>query len=202
MIEVQIKSQDLKKILINKLKKYSEEIIYDEDLKKVKDIAINRYNLALKNTDINISELIFLTNLQSCIISNFEITDKDIMVLNNLKNLKTIQFTNCNFVNCSTVLNINVNYLIIETCKINLDIFSENKNLEKLIIIGYDKLDINTIKKFSNVKEMYLQECWISNIQNIINFAQLQHINLERSQIESLEILEKLQKIRNIRYKI
>ena len=203
MIKVEIKSQELKRIICNKLNIDSNSIIYESELKNIKDIAINKSNIINQKTDMNFSELIFLTNLESCIISNCEITHKDINILNTLTKLKIIQFTNCTFKDDVTELNLDLKYVIIEACKnLNLNIFLKSKNLEQLRIIHCNDLDMKEIEKIVNIKELYLQNCTIININKIINLKNLQYINLEKSKIDNNKILPVLKEKLKIDYKL
>lgn len=183
-MEVEIKNEYLKKLIGYELNRYENPRIDQEDLKRVKNIAINRYDLLGKETNIELSDLSFLTGLESCIISNYRITEKDMARLNDLTNLETIQFSYCDFSNIVTKLSLNLNHVILEVCKnVRLDIFSENRMLEKLSIIG-DYVDIREVEKFSQMKELYLQRCEITNMDRIANLKQLQYINLEKSTMD------------------
>ncbi len=201
-MEIEIKNKYLKKLIGYELNKNENSVIDREDLRKVKTIAINRYDLLGQGTNIELADLFFLTNLESCIISNYRITEKDIASLNDLTNLKTLQFSYCDFYHVMSKLNLNLNYLILETCKnVSLDIFSENRMIEKLRII-HDNIDIREIEKFNQIRRLYLQKCEISNANRITNLKQLQYINLEKSTMDNEDILRILRKTTNIEYEM
>lgn len=201
-MEIEIQNEQLKKLIGYELNRYGNLVIDREDLKKVKNITINRYDLLGQETNIEISDLSFLTNLESCIISNYQITEKDIASLNTLTNLKTIQFSYCDFKNITTKVKLNLNYIILEICKnVNLDIFSENRMIENLRII-HDNIDIREIEKFNQIRNLYLQKCQIINIDRITNLKQLQYVNLEKCTMDNEKILQILRQNKNIECEI
>ena len=112
MLEVELKSNELKEYVYLELNKNKKDPIYDEDLNEITSLYLNKLDLIGEPTDITIYDLIFFKNLKECTISNMNISDQELGVLNRLSNLESLQLNDCNFSNKIKV-ELNIKNLII-----------------------------------------------------------------------------------------
>ena len=98
-------------------------------------ITLNQYNVLGQKIDVDINKIKNNEKLEYVILKNFNVTNKIMLILETLKNLKKIWFVNCNIIekikinnidsirieNCENISNIcyeqNINYLYINNCK-------------------------------------------------------------------------------------
>ena len=84
MLEIELKSNELKEYVYLELDKNPKEPIYDEDLNKITSLYLDRLDLIEEPTDITIYDLVFFKNLKECTISNMDISNQELEVLNTL----------------------------------------------------------------------------------------------------------------------
>ena len=99
MLEIELKSNELKEYVYLELDKNPKEPIYDEDLNEITSLYLNKLDLIGEPTDTTIYDLIFFKNLKECTISNMNISDQELEVLNKLSKLESLQLNDCNFSN-------------------------------------------------------------------------------------------------------
>lgn len=171
----------------------------DIEKQDITDITLNYKDFRGNNTDINIYELLQLPNLKTCTINGFDITEEDIRDLKKCKNLKSIQFSNCNFINTKISL-INLESLIIDNCKGDLEkIFSKLEELTFIQIVSNEVFNVSYIEKCKNLKKIYIQDTTIKKLEKLKKFENLEYVNLNQSKFSkiSFEILK-----RNSKFKI
>lgn len=189
-----IKSKDLLNIIQETLGK---EEFSQQDLETIEDLSVKRYKLNGKITDIDLEELKIVKNLRTLSLSNFAINSNHLEYINENNNLWAIQFSSCFFEDVIP-LSENIKYLILDNCKnLNFDLINNNETIK---IIGI-KIDLKHIKKFTNIKTLYLQDCEIDNIEEIKNYKQLKYLNLDGSKINNLNFIMKLSDEIQISYK-
>lgn len=106
-----IESRKLTEILQNILRK---EGIKENDLKKVENISLNKKMLNGKENDIELKEIEKIPNLKTITISNFEIDNQILEIINNHKKLKTLNLDGSKFE--KDIIN-NINKNIKLSCK-------------------------------------------------------------------------------------
>ena len=165
----------------------------DIEKQDITDITLNHKDFRGNNTDINIYELLQLPNLKTCTINGFDITEEDIRDLKKCKNLKSIQFSNCNFINTKISL-INLESVIIDNCKGDLEkIFSKLEELTFIQIVSNEVFNVSYIEKSKNLKKIYIQDTTIKKLEKLKKFENLEYVNLNQSKFSkiSFEILKR-----------
>ena len=134
MLEVELKSNELKEYVYLELNKNKKDPIYDDDLNEITSLYLNKLDLIGEPTDITIYDLIFFKNLKECTISNMNISDQELGVLNRLSNLESLQLNDCNF-STKIKVELNIKNLIINKCEnVNMSLYEDVNTLKRLQI--------------------------------------------------------------------
>lgn len=160
---------------------------------EIKDITLNHKGFNGKNTESNISEVLEFPNLKTCTINGFDVTEDDVRDLNKCKNLKSIQFSNCNLININISLR-NLETLIIDNCKGNLEnIFNKLEELKFLHIVSNEVFDTIYIENCKQLKKIYIQDTNIKKLEKLKKFQELEYVNLNKSKFSkiSFELLKR-----------
>ena len=180
-----IKSTKLLSIVKDILNK---DNIQENNFLEIEDLTLNKKLLNGKENDINLKELKYFPKLKTLTIINFDINQEILNIINEKKLLWAIQFSKCNFKKIEPISK-NVKYLIIDECE-NLDLKLINDN-ETIKIIG-ENLDLKLLNAYKT-KQLYLQDCNIKNSEKILEYTNLENINLDGSKFNK-DILEKIRK--------
>lgn len=184
MLEIELKSKDLKEYICLDLKKDKNEPIYDEDLNKITELDLDRYDLVDDLTDVTLEDIVFFNNLKKCYLTNFVFDDKNIKLLNKQKNLDFLQINDCVFKN-NEELTLGVKHLVIVDSKnIDLQKYNNREDLEKLHIVNCANTNIKGISKFQNLSKVYLQNLYLDNINEMKSMDNLAYINLNGSSVK------------------
>lgn len=184
MVEVELKSNELKEYVYLKLDKDKHIPIYDEDINQFKDITLNGLDLLDEPTDVTIFDLIFFTNLEICTFINMNISEKEIDVLNNLKKLEFIQFSNCVFPKDKKVKLEKVKKIVFDDCpKVEISNYIDCKQLDVLKIVNCDNIIFDGLEKCSNIRELYLQNLELSNVDIVNELKNLEYLNLNGTKV-------------------
>ena len=174
------------------LNKNKKDPIYDDDLNEITSLYLNKLDLIGEPTDITIYDLIFFKNLKECTISNMNISDKELAILNRLSNLESLQLNDCNFSN-KTKVELNIKNLIINDCEnVNISLYEDIKTLSRLQIVNCKNINLKGISKLSNLSEILLQNISMNNIDEILGVKSLKKLNLNGSKIENLDKINKM----------
>ena len=127
-----LKSKDL----IEKIEfQIGKELIEKDDLENIKTIVLNGTKINGEKSDIEIKEIVNLPNIEECFIINFKLKKEDIESINKLKNIKAIQFENCDFSKVKTQIKAPIEILIMQTCvNFEIDKLIKKDNLKVLKI--------------------------------------------------------------------
>ena len=186
MVEIELKSKELKEFVYLKLNKDRRLPIYDEDVERIKDVTLNALDFLDEPTDATIFDLIFFKNLKICTIVNMDISENEIDVLNKQYNIKFIQFTNCVFPGNKKVT-LDVEELVLDKCNnLSMNNFSEMNKLEELKIINCENIDLKGVEALESVKKLYLQNIIVDNINTVANLKNLEYVNLNGSEINNI----------------
>lgn len=184
MLEIELKSKDLKEYIYLELKKDRKEPIYDDDLNRITELDLDKYDLVDDLTDITLEDIVFFNNLKKCYLSNFVFDDKNISLLSKPKKLDFLQINDCSFKN-DKELSLPVKHLVIvDSENVNLSKYNDSNALEKLHIVNCTNTNINGISKFQNLSKVYLQNLYLENINEMKAMNNLAYINLNGSNIK------------------
>lgn len=186
MVEIELKSKDLTEFVYLILNKDRKTPIYDEDVKKIKDVTIDALDLVEEPTDETIYDLIFFTKLESCIIANMVITDNEIELLNKLTSIESIQFYRCVFPK-GKKLNMQASTIIIDQCsEFDSNIFDESPNVKCLQIINCKNINLSGIDRLSEITQLFMHNLDLDNIDVVENLKKLEYLNLNGSKIKKI----------------
>jgi len=193
MVEIELKSKDLTEYVYLALNKNRNTPLYDEDIEEIEDITLDALDFLDEPTDTTIYDLIFFTNLKTCMIVNMKITENEIDLLNKLESIESIQFTNCNLPR-GKKLKLNASYVIIDNCNnFALDSINEMCNVKKLRIVNCENLNVAGIEKMESIAVLYLQNINIEDVSFVTNLHSLEYLNLNGTKIKkSTNVLDGL----------
>lgn len=149
---VEILSKELKETLQGILGKEFEEIT-KEDLDKIELITLDYFK------DFLLDDLLLFNNLKKCILKNYELSKKEINILENLNKLEILELNNCK---------------INSECKLNL---------QKLKLSFCTNIEIGEIFNESNINEVYLYNCDKITLSNMNKITKLNQITLDEMNI-------------------
>lgn len=186
MIEVELKSKELKEYVYLELEKSKRDPLYDEDIDRIEDLTLNALDFLDEPTDITLFDLVFFNNLKSCTIIDKKISAQELNALNSVKSLETLQLVRCEIPN-EVYLTSNINYVIIEkSTSVNMETFSRLKSLEKFRAINCVNFNLSGISKCENVTNVYLQNLNLNEIKELKEMKKLRKINLNGTKVKHM----------------
>ena len=196
MVEIELKSKELKEFVYLTLDKDRSTPIYDEDLDQIKDVTLDGLDLLDEPTDATILDLIFFTSLETCMIADKVISESEVEVLNKLESIKTIQFTNCIF-SKGKKIKCNATYLIVDGCKyFDANVFNEMKCLTKLCVVNCENVNLVGKQELNELKNVYLQNLELNDINDISNLKKIEYLNLNGTKVKNMEEIIKNKNIK------
>jgi len=178
-MEDNIKNQNLLRILKLKLcttpaKKYTD----------IESIDISNKNLMGNNLDIDLTEIIKLSNLKTVSLKFFKITDDVIDSINKLEKLYKIEFYMCEFKTKRT-LNKKIIDITIYCCKdFSKEILDKSTNIEKLELTNSGLVDMNDLQIFKDLKLIKIRDCSLISLPKISSLDKLEYIYLNNLDIQ------------------
>ena len=185
-----IKSKDFKEIIYSTIQKSDSEPLSQKDLNRVKSITLQSTRISGKPTDVIPKEIALCTYLEHLIVNGFEIDDSFVDALNRLKNLKTIQFSECTFLSQKDLKKF-LDFKVFDRCE-NVEHMA--RRAKKIKIIGQDKspFDLNDLGDLSGVQELDLNNLDITNISRVAEIEELEVLNLSGSSIDDASSIAQL----------
>ena len=184
MLEVELKSQELKEYLYAELGKDRSEPIYDADLARITELDLDKIDLLDEQTDISMEDIVFFNNLKRCYLGNFILNDRNINLLNSKKSLEFLQINNCVFTNHHD-LELGVQDLVIvDSQNVQLSKLNDFGKMNKLRIVNCVNTDIDGISKFKNLKKIYLQNLNLNSVNEISKLPDITYVNLNGSKLQ------------------
>ena len=191
-----IKSEDFKDLICIELDKDLIEDVSDEDLNQIEDFTLNRYNISGELSDINLQDIQSLKNLKSLTVNSFDINNDIISIINNMPYLELVQFSSCNFKTNLSISPKIKNLIVDSPNSFNESIINNNESIR---IINHN-FDLRKIVNYTNIKDLYLQNCNIANIEMLNNYTSLELLNIDGSKISNEEFLKQLSQKIEIQY--
>ncbi len=147
-----LESNNLTEYIKQKLNIPEEQEISANDLSQISEISINGKDLSGNVNDYDFKDFLKMNNLQFLNLQNFTIDNYETNIINRIKTLKTLQFTDCKIKSKSTLFN-NIELISFTSCtKVNSKYFENLKNLKTLKINLCGKVKLGKMEKFSNLK--------------------------------------------------
>ena len=156
-------------------------------------ITLNQYNVLGQKIDVDINKIKNNEKLEYVILKNFNVTNKIMLILETLKNLKKIWFVNCNIIEKIKINNIDS--IRIENCENIFNICYE-QNINYLYINNCKEFDVNTIVNL-DLKGFELEYTIPKNLQVLCKMKCLEILSLKEIDLNKghLNIPKSLKKI-------
>ena len=181
----------LSKNLLGNLKMdLSKSEINEADLNSIDYVFLNKFN------DDVLSDLQYFNNVKECLFIGFDnITEEDLQIINSMKSIKKIRFSNCKFykndvnLKCSNVENVVFELTNLETLK-NC-VF---ENIKVLKIIDNNDLDIEDIERFKKIEKICIYNSNIINSQGILKLTNLKLLDLQGVVLDKNDLVSEISK--------
>lgn len=156
-------------------------------------ITLNQYNILGQKIDVDINKIKNNEKLEYVILKNFNVTNKIMLILETLKNLKKIWFVNCNIIEKIKINNIDS--IRIENCE-NISNICYEQNINYLYINNCKEFDVNTIVNL-DLKGFELEYTIPQNLQVLCEMKCLETLSLKEIDLTKghLNIPKSLRKI-------
>ena len=156
-------------------------------------ITLNQYNVLGQKIDVDINKIKNNEKLEYVILKNFNVTNKIMLILETLKNLKKIWFVNCNIIEKIKINNIDS--IRIENCE-NISNICYEQNINYLYINNCKEFDVNTIVNL-DLKGFELEYTIPQNLQVLCEMKCLEILSLKEIDLTKghLNIPKSLKKI-------
>ena len=192
MQQINFKSSDFTKYIMNILQKEDNNIIEIGEIREITTVVMNAKGLRGEFLDLTIEDLLYFQNLKICFIKNMKISDIQINFLNQITNLEEIQFHNCEFLVKKQKLTQNIKRITIIDCynfKINL--LTKLEQLKILMLKQREAINLKNIKKLINLEKLYLQEIPNLELSFLNKLNNLILLNIEDSKLKYEDEIEK-----------
>lgn len=150
---------------------------------EVLELTINRFNIVGEIAEVDLMDLLNFPNLESLILINLTLSDKEIMVLTKLNNLTKLNLINCEII-CSYIPTelLKIKNLVLDNS--NFEEYINNTTLEYLEIknmnikckniitntLKIDKSDINILDfNLNPIKHLIISEKQYKNNLGLLN---------------------------------
>ena len=208
---MRIESFNLSNYIMFKLNKIDNEF-NEEELNKIDEVIIS--------SEDSLADASLFNNLSDLTICDKFIENSFFKILFNLKNLKSINFTRCEFENADLISSLNVSNLDLVDCNINnykfiyimsdlvsltvvngeidFDLINRLKLLKYLNVSYSDISNDRAYLKLNDLEKLYINNTSISNFSYLINLINLKFLSVDEKQYKNnLDVINKL-KERNV----
>ena len=203
---MRIESFNLSNYIMFKLNKIDNEFS-EEELNKIDEVIIS--------SEDSLDDVSLFNNLSDLTICDKFIENNFFKILFNLKNLKSINFTRCEFENADLISSLNVSNLDLVDCNINnykfiyimsdlvsltvvngkidFDLINKLKLLKYLNVSYSDINNDRAYLKLNDLEKLYINNTSISNFSYLINLINLKLLSVDENQYKNnLDIINKL----------
>lgn len=208
---MRIESFNLSNYIMFKLNKIDNEF-NEEELNKIDEVIIS--------SEDSLADASLFNNLSDLTICDKFIENSFFKILFNLKNLKSINFTRCEFENADLISSLNISNLDLVNCNINnykfiyimsdlvsltvvngeidFDLINRLKLLKYLNVSYSDISNDRAYLKLNDLEKLYINNTSISNFSYLINLINLKLLSVDEKQYKNnLDVINKL-KERNV----
>ena len=143
--------------------------------------------------------------LKSLALNHYDIDNRIINVINNLKTLETIAFNFCTVKANNVTIHNNFKHIILSYTDIKFELFNCPKNLLELEILNDDEddfeIDIKDLLKFEKLKVLRIYNSKVKNSVDINKFNDLKELFLDGSLVDAKNFCKTLNKKIKFNYK-
>jgi len=164
-----------------------------EELNKVEDIIIDPVGFDNSYVPIDFDEVLCLKNLRNISVFNFYFNLATLQKINELKNLESLEFYNCDFETILPLAILNIKKLKFNNCHIGDIKFINNiDTLIELSLENLDEIDLNDIVILDKLKFLSLYNTKIMNSSRLVICKDLEFLRIDKTGIVNIMFLSKL----------
>lgn len=180
MKKEEITSKEMKQCICLRSGKLNFSEVTDEDIEKITIMDLRGIKFNGEPTDVLLSELDVLPNLNALMISHFDLKGEDIEYLSKLSKLKTIQFTACDFENITDIKLENLDILVFVGCT---DMGKLKMPKSRVLRVIGSEINFDGVNP-ENVEKLLLQNTLVKNFTTLASNENLVEVNLDGSTIQ------------------
>lgn len=166
---MKIENEQLIKILSYNLDKYDDNNFTTEELNSIENIRFDKKLINGKDTHLSIEAITLFKNLKSITLAYYDITDKDIELLNNSQ-LINISFMSCDLSNIDLKFNRTLNQLFFYDSKLPLNLPQVTDLHIMNCDVYFETIDFKSLEMFK------AETSTIYNVKDLVEYSQIKYI--------------------------
>lgn len=180
MRKEEITSKEMKQCICLRTGKLNFSEVTDEDIENITTMDLRGVKFNGEPTDVILSELEALPNLNALMISHFDLNVEDINNLSKLSKLKTIQFTACDFENITDIKLGELDILVFVGCT---DMGTLKMPKSRVLRVIGSEINFDGVNP-GNIEKLLLQNTLVKNFTTLASNENLVEVNLDGSTIQ------------------
>ena len=180
MRKEEITSKEMKQCICLRTGKLNISEVTDEDFENITTMDLRGVKFNGEPTDVILSELEALPNLNALMISHFDLNVEDIYNLSKLSKLKTIQFTACDFENITDIKLEELDILVFVGCT---DMGTLKMPKSRVLRVIGSEINFDGVNP-GNIEKLLLQNTLVKNFTTLASNENLVEVNLDGSTIQ------------------
>ena len=180
MRKEEITSKEMKQCICLRTGKLNFSEVTDEDIENITTMDLRGVKFNGEPTDVILSELEALPNLNALMISHFDLNVEDINNLSKLSKLKTIQFTACDFENITDIKLEELDILVFVGCT---DMGTLKMPKSRVLRVIGSEINFDGVNP-GNIEKLLLQNTLVKNFTTLASNENLVEVNLDGSTIQ------------------
>lgn len=180
MRKEEITSKEMKQCICLRTGKLNFSEVTDEDIENITTMDLRGVKFNGEPTDVILSELEALPNLNALMISHFDLNVEDINNLSKLSKLKTIQFTACDFENITDIKLGELDILVFVGCT---DMGTLKMPKSRVLRVIGSEINFDGVNP-GNIEKLLLQNTLVKNFTTLALNENLVEVNLDGSTIQ------------------
>ena len=180
MRKEEITSKEMKQCICLRTGKLNFSEVTDEDIENITTMDLRGVKFNGEPTDVILSELEALPNLNALMISHFDLNVEDINNLSKLSKLKTIQFTACDFDNITDIKLEELDILVFVGCT---DMGTLKMPKSRVLRVIGSEINFDGVNP-GNIEKLLLQNTLVKNFTTLASNENLVEVNLDGSTIQ------------------
>lgn len=185
---------ELAKSIGYQIKKYNMNQFSKEELESVNEISLRNMNFRGEFLNIDLEQLKDLPYLENLYLQGFIIDDDVIEIINELKELKNIYFSQCSIKNNKKFIMQKLKHLILKFCEGTYYNFFDSLECLSIQTKIDETFDLSEINNKFNIKQLYINNANIINFEIINEFNNLKFLNIDGSKVDKENVLDTINK--------
>ncbi len=196
-----ILDNELAKSIGYQIKKDNMNQFSKEELESVNEISLRNMNFRGEILNINLEQLKDLPYLENLYLQAFTIDDDVIEIINELKKLKNIYFSQCIIKNNKKFIMQKLKHLILKFCGGTYYNFFDSLECLSIQTKIDETFDLSEVNNKFNIKQLYINNANIINFKTINDFNNLEFLNIDGSKVDKENVLDTISKTIEISHK-